>query len=156
MFHYNFYHRQISPRCGVSLFLHRHPMSTHPPRQKIHWMKIYRASGGDSFSLDHGNRISCFDSGSPIRGELRFVGLAEKFSKVEQREAGKRIARNKPARRFPLPAIWICRKGSLLFIFWGPMEGEIVCVRGGRLRALISGLMLHTAFSPRKNFARST
>jgi len=79
------------------------------------WRSI--ESEGDSFSLDHGNRISCFDSESPIRGELRFVVLTEKFSKVEQRKAGKRIARNKLTRRFPLPAIWICRKGSLLFIF---------------------------------------
>jgi len=140
MFHHDFYHRQISPMC---LYFFIAPCR--PPR-KIHRMKIYCASGGDSFSLDHRNRISCFDSRSPIRGELRFVLFTKKFSKVEQREARKRIARNKPARRFPLPAIWICRKGSLLFIFWGPMEGEIVCVQGGRLRALISGLMLHTAF----------
>lgn len=95
-------------------------------------------------TADRRSVASCVLSSSP-----------KSFLKVEQRAARKRIARNKPARRFPLPAIWICRKGSLLFIFWGPMEGEIVCVRGGRLRALIlRGPNVTHGTSPRENFAR--
>lgn len=128
-------------------------------------MKIYRANGSRdrteggegerfSFSLDHGHRISCFDSGSPIRGELCFVGLAAEFSKVEQRGARKRIAKNRQRGSFPFRLFeFVERVRFCLFSGpWGRLreEGEASCTcmreralarfgeRGGRLRALVS------------------
>lgn len=122
-------------------------------------MKIYRAScegrGRGRFSLDHGNRISCFDSGSPIRGELLFCRARRKVFESRTKEERERGPREKqaPARGgFPFRLFEFVERVRFC-LFFGNRGGRnlclhtYVCVRpGGRYCpcALISSLMLHT------------